>query len=449
MKTILKLVAVVAMFTYALTADAQFRKADIDTLVKLVNMSVEKGGLTADQFTPLMDTRPEARDLWQKTYTTPKHLEFKNVILMTATNSKEGVARRVVGDTNMWVRELLVKKLTGKKEHEGVRVALWAYDPNQDDQRLHIFGTGSAEEGEQVVGLEKDGAGDGRHADKPVDTPSFQIIEMDVNKDGVMENYIMTIDANTGMPEFTPIANLIVASPNAPSQEGDGEKQGGKAPATPKKGAAKNADETVDGTEKPPVSRTATVSKTVSQEGDPDLIAQLENGGGQATGGSKSADEDSGYKVVTVNGVERLLLRNPDGTYSSADENGDLAKITLNGKDFVLSEGQAEASGVKNAYKHGMRDASGYRNNYYRNARNGHPLNSTVVVNNGGGYPVQSGGYYQNGIWMGGGVNVGYGRVFPCKTLPPQLNCSNTWTTNNIGGAYSTPNPNQITLRCY
>lgn len=365
---------------------------------------------------------------------------------MTQTDAQEGVAHRTVHDTTMWVRELLVKKLTGKKEHEGVRVALWAYDPKQDDQRLHIFGTGSAEEEEQVVDLENDGDGNGSHT-----TPSFQIVEMDVNEDGVMEKYVVTINAKTGMPEFTPIANLI-APPNTPTQEGEGVKQGGKAPATPKKGAAKNADETVDATK--PVSRTATVSKTVSQEGDPDLIAQLEGGGKQGSGNEDSTTDGEGdFKIIKVNGVDRLFVRNAEGQspkWVAADENADLAKIELDGKDFLLSEGKAEASGVKNAYKHGMRNASGYRNNYYRNARNGHPLNSTVVVNNGGGYPVQGGGYYQNGIWMGGGVSVGVGRVVSCNTLPQaQWNCG-TWTTNNIGGAYSTPNPNQISMRrCY
>ena len=75
-----------------------------------------------------------------------------------------------------------------------------------DDQRL----TSLAQEvlRRRTGGWPWTSAGDGRHADKPLILPSFQIIEMDVNKDGVMENYIMTIDANTGMPEFTPIANL-------------------------------------------------------------------------------------------------------------------------------------------------------------------------------------------------------------------------------------------------
>jgi hypothetical protein len=78
-----------------------------------------------------------------------------------------------------------------------------------------------------------------------------------------------------------------------------------------------------------------------------------------------------------VNGVETRIAWFPDGTYAHLDANADLAKITLNGKDFFSSGGEVEAGGPRNSYKHGMRDAAGHTGKYYRRGAGGAIL-STV-----------------------------------------------------------------------
>ena len=100
----------------------------------------------------------------------------------------------------------------------------------------------------------------------------------------------------------------------------------------------KNADETVDGTEKPLFPALQPFRKRFRRKATRISSHSLKTVVDKLLAGSKSADEDSGYKVVTVNGVERLLLRNPDGTCSSADENGGLAKSRLTAKTLFLSD---------------------------------------------------------------------------------------------------------------
>ncbi len=383
--SLLLLVGIGMMFT---NVSAQINEEMLDMTIAnwAPEMKVNQK-VMADVRTALTSNDKRVQDEAINKYTVNEKRDFKQVNFLHPTNPEATQLSRIVAsDTTVNVRSFKLDELIGDQRLKGQTLPFMAYAPEKNTQPYFVMGYTTQDE--NVVASKDDEESE----------PVSMLLNQKNQQPSQKSETVTLPNGITYGPGFysLPDGTLFVKGADGNYAELKSEKK------SKKELAEQQARETA-------IADTAkkTYSLSVTQQGDPNLLASVGNPKGMSTSSADSqTNGDDGMKTVTVNGVERLMVKDQYNKWVPADNNGDMSKVTLNGKDFLTSGGQTEAAGVRNAYKYGMRDASGYQGNYYRNANNGHPLG-------GGGMQTVNvvatpvGGFY-GGVGVYGSVQYGH-----------------------------------------